>query len=230
MKKCCIVIPIYHYDLYDYEILSYKNLITLYANKYDLIFITPSNDVLQNFFNKIENFNISYLYTYYVTDMSSIEKYSFYLKTPTLYSCLKDNYEYMLIHQLDAFLFKDELDYWCNKEYDYIGAFDFARYYNCINVFNGGLSLRKISTFYNISMNSTWLDYNDFTMAEDFWWTNQNINICKISDAIKFSWNTYPELYYHINDFSLPFGCHWINRNSWLLNKCYESYNNLINK
>ncbi|MEO7211600.1 DUF5672 family protein [Mucilaginibacter sp.] len=32
------------------------------------------------------------------------------------------NYDYMLIYQLDVFVFKDELQYWCNKGYDYIGA------------------------------------------------------------------------------------------------------------
>lgn len=31
-------------------------------------------------------------------------------------------YQYMLIYQLDAFVFEDQLEYWCNKGYDYIGA------------------------------------------------------------------------------------------------------------
>lgn len=31
-------------------------------------------------------------------------------------------FEYMLIHQLDAFVFQDELLDWCGKDYDYIGA------------------------------------------------------------------------------------------------------------
>ena len=30
--------------------------------------------------------------------------------------------EYILIYQLDAYVFRDELDYWCAKGYDYIGA------------------------------------------------------------------------------------------------------------
>ncbi|MFT3748449.1 MAG: DUF5672 family protein [Agriterribacter sp.] len=30
--------------------------------------------------------------------------------------------DYILIYQLDAFVFKDELDKWCKKGYDYIGA------------------------------------------------------------------------------------------------------------
>ena len=31
-------------------------------------------------------------------------------------------YEYMLIHQLDAFVFSDQLMDWCSRGYDYIGA------------------------------------------------------------------------------------------------------------
>ena len=32
------------------------------------------------------------------------------------------NYDFMLIYQLDAFVFRDELDEWVAKDYDYIGA------------------------------------------------------------------------------------------------------------
>ncbi|WP_051296212.1 DUF5672 family protein [Eisenibacter elegans] len=31
-------------------------------------------------------------------------------------------YQYLLIYQLDAYVFKDELLYWCRQGYDYIGA------------------------------------------------------------------------------------------------------------
>lgn len=31
-------------------------------------------------------------------------------------------WEYLLIYQLDAYVFQDELMDWCNKGYDYIGA------------------------------------------------------------------------------------------------------------
>ena len=30
--------------------------------------------------------------------------------------------KYILIYQTDAFIFKDDLNYWCEKDYDYIGA------------------------------------------------------------------------------------------------------------
>jgi len=33
-----------------------------------------------------------------------------------------DRFEYILIYQVDAFVFRDELEYWCKQGYHYIGA------------------------------------------------------------------------------------------------------------
>ena len=41
--------------------------------------------------------------------------------SPFFYESFLD-FKYVLIHQLDVFIFKDELNYWCNQNYDYIGA------------------------------------------------------------------------------------------------------------
>ena len=57
----------------------------------------------------------------------------------------------MLIYQLDACVFRDELKYWCEKKYDYIGAPIFWAYNSnkfsnkVAGIGNGGFSLRKIS-------------------------------------------------------------------------------------
>ena len=62
-------------------------------------------------------------------------------------------YDYMLIYQLDAWVFHDELAYWCSQGFDYIGAPWFKHYgshekgdrlWRCGN---GGLSLRKVVKF-----------------------------------------------------------------------------------
>ena len=83
--------------------------------------------------------------------------------------------EYILIYQLDAFVFKDELKEWCQKGYDYIGAPWIAtientiwlKYFNIVarkfrsknknnreqiffKVGNGGFSLRRTSSHYSI--------------------------------------------------------------------------------
>ncbi|WP_069660340.1 DUF5672 family protein [Arcticibacter eurypsychrophilus] len=73
-----------------------------------------------------------------------------------LYDSFLD-FDYILIHQLDAFVFKDDLDYWCNQGYDYIGAPwfkgtnqpSFPLEFNGSG--NGGFSLRKVQSFRKIA-------------------------------------------------------------------------------
>lgn len=64
------------------------------------------------------------------------------------------NYKYMLIYQLDAWVFRDELDEWCKKGYDYIGApwieEDDTGKMTLTGVGNGGFSLRRVQHFFNV--------------------------------------------------------------------------------
>ena len=59
-------------------------------------------------------------------------------------------FEYILIYQLDAFVFKDSLQEWCSKGYDYVGAPWFENFSNdqpnahLTGVGNGGFSLRNV--------------------------------------------------------------------------------------
>jgi hypothetical protein len=85
----------------------------------------------------------------------------------------------MFIYQTDGYAFRDELEQWCNKDYDYIGApwipkVSYSRFYNRAFVFlreaintylhkpdrsaqyyqvgNGGVSLRKTEIFHSITI------------------------------------------------------------------------------
>ena len=57
----------------------------------------------------------------------------------------------MLFHELDAFVFRDELEAWCDAGYDYIGAPWFEHFTRStgqsavLGVGNGGFSLRRVS-------------------------------------------------------------------------------------
>jgi len=70
--------------------------------------------------------------------------------SPLLYWKFR-RYDYILFYELDAFVFRDELDKWCQAGYDYIGAPWFDGFERCSNdspflgVGNGGFSLRRIS-------------------------------------------------------------------------------------
>lgn len=75
------------------------------------------------------------------------------LLSRSFYEAFED-YDYILIHHLDALVFSDELEAWCRRGYDYIGApwlksrddptQGFSR------VGNGGLSLRRIEAFLRV--------------------------------------------------------------------------------
>lgn len=65
-------------------------------------------------------------------------------------------YEYMLIYQLDAYVFEDRLDEWCQRGYDYVGGPWLCHWSREVEnldhweVGNGGFSLRKIDTFLRV--------------------------------------------------------------------------------
>jgi len=59
------------------------------------------------------------------------------------------NFGHILIHQLDAWVFRDELESWCAREFDFIGA-PFASPLPCgprLLSGNGGFSLRRVEAF-----------------------------------------------------------------------------------
>jgi hypothetical protein len=66
------------------------------------------------------------------------------------------HYRYVLIYQLDAWVFRDELDSWCAKGFDYVGApwFEGNRSHeegaSLWAVGNGGFSLRRVRTFIDL--------------------------------------------------------------------------------
>ncbi len=72
----------------------------------------------------------------------SLETYSELLLSPRFYDAFVD-YEAILIYQLDAFVFRDELEYWCSRDFDYIGAPWWDDRMGWYGVGNGGFSLRR---------------------------------------------------------------------------------------
>ena len=64
------------------------------------------------------------------------------------------DYEYMLIFQLDGYCIDCTLSDWTSKGYDFIGAPIISKNANWMNVpaiGNGGVSLRKVKTFLDIT-------------------------------------------------------------------------------
>ncbi len=66
------------------------------------------------------------------------------------------DFQFILIYQLDAWVFSDQLEYWCNQNFDFIGA-PFPNDMDAIKedvrfsvVGNGGFSLRRIDSIISL--------------------------------------------------------------------------------
>ncbi len=116
MKRVAVVIPLYKSSLSNYEHIALKQCQNILGNHPQII-VKPNTlifqqGVLSSGFSII-NFDDSYF--------KSIEDYNRLMMSAEFYEAFL-NFEYILIYQLDAFVFKDELNYWCSQGYDYIGA------------------------------------------------------------------------------------------------------------
>lgn len=169
-KSVAVVIPCYKNALSPSEQVSLKACVHHLAS-YDTYFVLPNSLNMANIQAdypsiKTERFDDRYFSSQRAYNELCLDE-SFYLRFA--------NYDYILIYQLDAIVFKDELQYWVDRGYDYIGApwiskkysegcvrrtfckalqcYHFlrkdirkARGYWCYNkVGNGGLSLRKVA-------------------------------------------------------------------------------------
>ena len=166
-----IIIPIYKTHFGELEEKSFLQCVKVLKN-YEIILVQPeeldSSYITNDYKNiKVETFSKKYF--------ASIEGYNELLLSASFYERFMDA-EYMLIYQLDAFVFKDELTEWCEKGYDYIGAPWIASVKNSIwskvfnliarkfrskkkndreqtfyKVGNGGFSLRKVASHFAIA-------------------------------------------------------------------------------
>ena len=112
-----IVIPFYQSIISDYEFVSLQQCQRV-LSKHPIIAVKPQSIEMPESIGSINFLNVIDLPDHY---FKSIASYNKLMLSAEFYEHFVD-YKYMLIYQLDAFVFKDQLDYWCNQDYDYIGA------------------------------------------------------------------------------------------------------------
>lgn len=86
----------------------------------------------------------------------STKSYSRLLTSLDFYTCFSA-FDYLLVCQLDAWVFRDDLEYWCRQGFAYVGAPCWQG--DNVWVGNGGFSLRHIPSFIQI-LQSKELDQN----------------------------------------------------------------------
>lgn len=147
-SKNVVVIPVYKKEPEETEIRSLRQALTV-LGAHDVRLAGPRGldlsayeAVYRSFGRPVETetFDPSYF--------SSVAGYNKLMLSRCFYERFAA-WDYLLIYQLDAWVFKDELDAWCAKGYDYIGApwMKLNGKLDENNSGNGGFSLRKIATF-----------------------------------------------------------------------------------
>ena len=168
-----IVIPVYQVPLTPQEELSVKQSAKVLHN-YPICFVVPqglSTESLQALVPQAEIIAVS---DEWLGRKNGIGGYNRMMMSREFYDLFSDM-EYILICQPDVWIFRDELEAWCQKGYDYVGApwIKHPRYKHFIprawlhlqkafhpqrlvhrldtlgRIGNGGLSLRRVGSFRN---------------------------------------------------------------------------------
>ena len=137
-----------------------------------------------------------------------------------------------MILQADAIILRDEIDFWCNQPFDYVGApwpdhyelqvsIDIGRFSNDdakhlkLKVGNGGLSIRRVSKcialideFSEVSDIFSQNGYNEDLFFSATAMLSNNFVMPNEITASRFSVELQPSYYYRINGKHIPMGGH----------------------
>ncbi len=225
MKKVIIAIPIYNEKMSGFEESSFVQCCKI-LNKYSFSLICPNSLTLERYKVILKKHNVNYTIEKFDDSFfESVKSYNRLMMSKNFYDRFK-SYEFMLIYQLDAYVFRDKLEYWCEKDFDYIGAPWFKNFSSSDEKSelmevggNGGFSLRKISSFIEVlDCDEDNRDIIDNFIAkgsnEDGFFAfeakkiKENFKVAPVNNAINFSFECQPKRLYEMRNKKLPFGCH----------------------
>lgn len=219
MQQVAVVIPVYQAKLSTNEQMSLRQCQKV-LGKHPIIIVAP--DELNT------EFLDAYIQTYKVVRFPakyfmSPKTYNHLLVSEAFYHAFF-GFEYILIYQLDAYVFDDQLLDWCNKGYDYIGAPKLKKehlagkdsLFSAPILMNGGLSLRNVKSIlryirYYGYFFKEWKANEDamFSFAQKrsypFRWL---LKLPNWREALAFSVEKNPEIGIELLGGKLPFGCH----------------------
>ena len=215
MSSCIVVFPLYKTPNKLEPSFLENGLHKTKDHKH--IIIAPEELLIDESFGKLVNIEVKRFNKHY---FESIQGYNRLLLSKDFYASFID-FEYMLVHQTDVYLFKDELDYWCIIEQIKIYFKKNKTYANRHNkVGNGGLSLRRIGSALKVLSNTPkklldqYLSSNSNEYNEDIFWSLEaplilsDYKTPKWQEAIHFAVEFKPAISYRYLNETLPFGCH----------------------
>lgn len=212
--KVAVVIPTYKEELDEFEKISLAQVRKI-LGKYPLVFIAPEGKNFSYF--KPEDIIVHCPSQYF----QSLESYNQLMMSPQFYETFLI-FDYILIYQLDAFVFYDALEFFCSLGYDYIGApIPYSSWYGykakkVPRVGNGGFSLRKVKACYQLVKACSVLPNWDYLLKK--FYEDAFFGFCGVRDdvdfktapvfvAVRFAFDFYPERFIKRTG-KIPFGCH----------------------
>ena len=146
--RTVVAIPAYKPEMTDTEKCVLQQCVRVLGKKRDIVLFVPESLDCKAYLAVAPEARIL---RFPDACFNGISAYSNLLLTPDFYRRFSE-YEYMLLFQLDGWVFRDELDLWCAKGYEYIGG---PFYLDDGNkkvpvVGNGGVSLRRIDAMLRV--------------------------------------------------------------------------------
>ena len=228
MLKVAVVIPTHKEELNPLEKISLAQCRKV-LGRYPIIFALPEG---KNFSFLEPNDKVVY---FPPQCFQSIKAYNVLMMSPFFYEAFKD-FEYILIYELDAFVFYDALENFCSLGYDYIGApwplmylSPWRKIISCVG--NSGFCLRNVKAHYNLLIKHPDLITHciEKNFPEDVFFSycgkrsDCEFNVAPIDVAYKFSAEFNPARVVKKNGNKLPFGCHaWHKHSPEIYTKVFQ--------
>lgn len=226
MKQCCVVVPVYKPHPNKDEIHSLRRCLKI-LHVCDFFFVTFNDLDTHCYDDIIKRSKAQCRYIFFEKEFfDGIAGYNRLVLSERFYERFI-SYDYILLYQLDAYIFKDELAKWCDLNYSYLGAplpqdltIAVEKAHNRISKykisltrsFNGGASLRKTSDFIQVIKENRgtiheW--YND-GLNEDVIFSALFLNkeLPSDAEAREFSIDMFPKEEFEKNGRKLPMLCH----------------------
>ena len=204
--ECIVLVPVYKRVPTKVERASFLRLVSVLGKNYEIALLHGKSLNVSEY--RIDGVQLSEVVCNDAF-FSSRAYYSDMMEFSEFYS-LFSGYKYILLYQLDAWIFEDRVKYFTKLDYDFIGS---VHGYsggkgNCVG--NGGFSLRKVSSFIKICKEeeNTPIPSNypeDLAFSVTF---SKKLKIAPLNIGLQFGFQNAPDKLYVKNENKLPMGCH----------------------
>ena len=239
-----VVVPIYRTELPAPEAAALKNN-ARQLHRYPIVLLAPEGLDISRVEALVPAASVLRVSDEWLGSKNGISGYNRMMLSAAFYRLFAD-VDYILICHTDAWIFRDELQAWCDRGFDCVAAPWIRRsVYNlpiikqymawrlsralrsgrpCRQMLygrigNGGLCLRRVSSFLSVSETSSekiekYLSVRHHLYNEDVFWALEprGWQYPSEREALSFAFDVNPAYCYRYMDRTLPMGCHSWNK------------------